>query len=154
MSLAFQRTLKPSGARPAWRATSETEPRLHVAVIFTSTDSTLLALRKAAELASRLGTRISLLVPQVVPYPLPLESPPVLLDWNERRFQVIAEESPVETTVQIFLCRNRLETLKAALRSRSLVVIGGRKRWWPNSERRLARSLRANGHEVIFTEKQ
>ena len=56
------------------------------------------------------------MVPQVVPYPLPLESPPVLIDWNERRFRVIADESPVETTVRIYLCRDRLETLTAVLK--------------------------------------
>ena len=152
MSLAFQRTLNPPVAHRERRTPKETEPSLNVAVVFTSLDSTLVALRKAANLASRLGTRISLLVPQVVPYPLPLESPPVLLDWNERRFKVIAEQSPVETTVQIFLCRDRLETLKAALNPRSLVVVGGSKHWWPTAEKRLARRLRADGHEVILAE--
>jgi hypothetical protein len=77
-----------------------------------------------------------------------------LLEWNERRFRVIAEESPVETTVQIYLCRDRVDTLKAALSTRSLVVIGGRRRWWPTAEKRLARSLRSEGHEVIFTDKE
>jgi hypothetical protein len=91
-------------------------------------------------------------VPQPVPYPLPLESPPVLLDWNERRFRVIASESPVETTVRIYLCRDRLETLASVLNSGSIVVLGARKKWWPTAEARLARSLRKAGHEVIVAE--
>jgi hypothetical protein len=127
-------------------------PRLNVDVIFTSIDATLAALKKAAALASRLGARITLLVPQVVPYPLPLESPPVLLEWNERRFRVIAEECPVETTVHIYLCRDRFETFAAVLKPESLVVVGGRKLWWPTSESRLARALRRAGHEVLFAE--
>jgi len=45
--------------------------------------------------------RITLLVPQIVPYPLPLTSPPILLDFNERRFRLIAEQAPVETTVRL-----------------------------------------------------
>jgi hypothetical protein len=154
MSLALQRILNPAAAEPQRPAIEESEPRLNVAVVFTSIDGTLAALRTAAELASRLGARITLLVPQVVPHPLPLESPPVLLDWNERRFRVIAEGSPVETTVQIYLCRDRLETLKSVLKRRSLVVIGGRRRWWPTADSRLARQLRRAGHEVIFAEKE
>jgi len=112
----------------------------------------LAALRKAGDLANRLSGRITLVVPQVVPYPLPLTSPPVLLDWNEKRFRVIASESPVETTVLIYLCRDRLKTLTTELSSRSLVVVGGRKRWWPTAEKRLARKLRRAGHEVLFAE--
>jgi hypothetical protein len=152
MSLALERVLAPVSGFPAPPVIGETESRLNVAVIFTSVQSTLAALKKAGALANRLSGRVTLVVPQVVPYPLPLTSPPVLLDWNEKRFRVIASESPVETTVQIYLCRDRLETLTAVLSPRSLVVIGGPKRWWPTAEKRLARTLRRAGHEVILTE--
>ena len=152
MSLALERVLAPLPGIPAAPPIEEREPRLSVAVVFTSVEPTLAALRKAGALAHRLSGRITLLVPQVVPYPLPLTSPPVLLDWNERRFRVIADESPVETTVQIYLCRDHLETLRTVLSPHSLVVVGGRKRWWPTPEKRLARTLRRAGHEVIFTE--
>ena len=152
MSLALERVLAPSPGYPAAPAIEETESRLYVAVVFTSVEATLAALRKAGDLANRLSGRITLVVPQVVPYPLPLTSPPVLLDWNEKRFRVIASESPVETTVLIYLCRDRLKTLTTELSSRSLVVVGGRKRWWPTAEKRLARKLRRAGHEVLFAE--
>jgi hypothetical protein len=152
MALVFQKTLNPASGRPEQRAPSEAEPRLNIDVVFTSIEATLGALQKAADLANRLAARITLVVPQVVPYPLPLGSPPVLLDWNERRFRVIAEESPVETTVQIYLCRDRLQTLSAVLKAHSVVVVGGRRRWWPTWETRLARTLRRAGHEVIFAQ--
>jgi hypothetical protein len=99
-----------------------------------------------------LSARIALLVPQIVPYPLPLETPPVLLDFSEQRLREIAAGSPVRTGVHIYLCRDRLETLRAVLPPRSIVVVGGAKRWWPGSDKRLARQLRRAGHEVIFTE--
>jgi hypothetical protein len=35
-----------------------------------------------------------MIVPQIVPYPLPLTSPPVLVDFNERRLRVIASKLP------------------------------------------------------------
>jgi hypothetical protein len=153
MSLAVERILVPLMAPALPPPPKEgTESRLNVAVVFTSVDCTLAALRKAGALARRLSGRITLLVPQVVPYPLPLNSPPVLVDWNDKRFRVIASESSVETTVCIYLCRDRLETLTPVLSPHSLVVVGGRARWWPTAEKRLARQLRRAGHEVIFTE--
>jgi hypothetical protein len=152
MSLAFENVLAQSPQSPSAPAIGEAESSIDIAVVFTSVEATLVALKRAGTLASRLNARLTLVVPQVVPYPLPLTSPPVLLDWNERRFRVVASESPVEARVQLYLCRDSLDTLTAVLHPRSLVVVGGRKRWWPTSEERLARKLRRAGHEVIFTE--
>lgn len=152
MSLAFEKLLVPSAGHPAPQRSDESEHRLEIAVVFTSATPTAAALKKAGVLADRLSARINLVVPQIVPYPLPLESPPVLIEFGEHRFRDIVQESKVETTVQIYLCRDRLETLKSVLTLHSLVVIGGRKRWWPTQEKSLARKLRRAGHEVIFTE--
>jgi hypothetical protein len=150
MSPALERVLAPPPGAPP--TTAGMDPRLDIAVVFTSLDTTAAALRKASDLATHLGRRITLVVPQIVPYPLPLTSPPVLLDWNEKRFRDISSESGVETTVLIYLCRDRREALATALSPRSLVVVGGRKRWWPTAEQRLARQLGRAGHQVIFTE--
>jgi hypothetical protein len=126
---------------------------LEIAVIFTAVEQTREALRAAASLAEGLNALIHIIVPQIVPYPLPLEKPPVARDSAEKRFFAVARESRVETKVRIYLCRDRWEMLKLVLRPHSTVVIGGRKRWWPTSERRLAAKLRRAGHEVLFTEK-
>lgn len=149
MRLAFEKLLI-SAARPCQPLAGEESAAVEVSVIFTSVEGTLAALRQAGMLADRLHARISLIVPQVVPYPLPLTSPPVLLDFNERRFRVLAGQSRVETTVRIYLCRDPLEMLTGALKPRSLVVVGGRNRWWPTREWALARRLRRAGHEVVF----
>jgi hypothetical protein len=149
---AFERILQRETGCPARTEAEEKNPRLNISVIFTSVEATLKALSRAGALATSLGARITLLVPQTVPYPLPLESPPILLDWNEKRFRVIASESPVETTVRIYLCRDRLKTLASVLQSGSIVVIGSPKRWWPTAETRLARALGKAGHEVIIAE--
>ncbi len=150
MLFAIEKLLVPAAARPERPAESESDRRLNIAVVFTSAAATLAALKEAGTLASSLGARVTLIVPQVVPYPLPLESPPVLLDFNENRFRQIAAESPVETTVQIYLCRDSLTTVMKVLTPSSLVVIGGRRRWWPTRERSLVRRLRKAGHEVVF----
>jgi hypothetical protein len=152
MSLAAEKILVPATGLPLRPPVEETDPRLNITVVFKSLEATLAALNEVGTLATSLGARITLLVPQVVPYPLPLESPPVSIDFNEKRFRVIAGESPVVTAVHIYLCRDRFETLASVLSLGSLVVLGGRKRWGPTREKSLANKLRRAGHEVVFEE--
>jgi len=152
MSLALEKILLPTTGRPEPPVAGEAGFRLDIAVVFTTLESTVEALRQAGALASRLRARITLVVPQVVPYPLPLTGPPVPLGFSQRRFRDIARESPVETRVCLYLCRDRLETVARALKPHSLVVVAGRKRWWPAPEKSLARKLRGAGHEVMFME--
>jgi len=142
----------PETYTPERPVTGEFESRLNISVVFTTVDATLAALRAAATMANRLHARITLVVPEVVPFHLPLNEPPVVHDWNEKRFRVLAAESPVETTVRFYLCRDRDETLAAVLKPHSVVVIGGKKRWWPTAENRMANRLRKLGHEVVLTE--
>jgi hypothetical protein len=153
MALALERMIAPVTGVPARPFTEETDSKLDISVVFTSVDATLAALKEAGNLASSLGGRITLIVPQIVPYPLPLTSPPVLVDFNERRLRVIASNCKVETRVCIYLCRDALETLLSTLRPQSLVVVGSRKRWWPTREKRLAAKLRRAGNEVIVAER-
>jgi hypothetical protein len=132
--------------------TNESDCELQITVVFTSAEATVAAIDRAAALLNGLNGRISLVAAQSVPYPLPLESPPVLLDFSKRRLIEIASESPVETTVDLYLCRSRLETLALVLKPASVVVIGGRRRWWPTWETRLARGLEYYGIQVILLE--
>src|SRR5438552_15908418 len=73
-------------------APRETTDRLNINVVFTSVNATLAALKAAGTLANHLAAHITLVVLQIVPYPLALTDPPVSLEWNERRFRVIASE--------------------------------------------------------------
>jgi hypothetical protein len=153
MSLALERMIAPVTGVPARPFSEESDSKLEISVVFTSVDATLGALKEAGNLAGSLGARITLIVPQVVPYPLPLTSPPVLVDFNERRLRVIASHCSVETRVSIYLCRDALEILQSVLKPHSLVVLGSRKRWWPTAEKRLAKKLRHAGHQVVVTER-
>lgn len=154
MALALERMIAPVTGVPGRPFTDQTDSKLDISVVFTSVDATLAALKEAGDLASSLGGRITLIVPQVVPYPLPLTSPPVLVDFNERRLRVIASHTRVETRVSIYLCRDPLETLQSVLKPHSLVVLGSRKTWWPTAEKRLAKKLRGFGHQVVVTERE
>jgi hypothetical protein len=158
VAFAFERMIAPKTEAPVRQFASEDDLNLNVSVVFTSVTATLAALRQAANLlgthAGSLGRHITLIVPRVVPYPLPLNSPPVLVDFNERRLRLIANNCRVDTRVCIYLCRDPLETLKSVLKPHSLVVLGSPKRWWPTAEKRLAAKLRSAGHEVIVTERE
>src|SRR5260370_27674538 len=83
MSLAIETVLVSAPGYPARPAFQEADRKLNISVVFTSIESTLAALKEAGELANSLGAQITLLVPQVVPHPLPLESPPVLVEFNQ-----------------------------------------------------------------------
>ncbi len=137
---------------PAAPVSSEAEVAMNIAVVFTAVKSTLAALKKAGALASQLNARITLVVPRVVPYPLPLTDSPVPTSFDERLFRVIAGQCSIETSVRLYLCRDRLDTVLAVLPPHSLVVVGARTRWWLSPDQRLARNLRRAGHEVIVTE--
>jgi hypothetical protein len=153
MSILRQSLPTPAIGYPERYLGEQSEPRLNISVIFTSVESTLAALREAGRLASSLGGQITLVVPQVVPYPLALDAPPVAKGFDERRFHTVAGASSISTTVRVYPCRDAEAAVLRALAPHSLVVIGGGKRWWPTAEKRLAGKLRRAGHEVIVAER-
>ena len=96
--------------------------RLDLKVIFTDLPKTAAALAAARTMAQGLGARITLMVAQVVPYPLPLTAPDVPVEFTERILESIAYEmDDADTTVEIYLCRDRNEAIRSALPPDSLV---------------------------------
>jgi len=138
-----------SAAAPSRLAPSAKALQLHLA--FTGLATARAALAAANRYACDLGARITILAAQVVPYPLPLEKPPVDVKLLERDLRALAASQPVETAVQIYLCRDPWQAIRNALPRESTVIVGGRKHWWlPSGEQRLAGVLRRDGHHVIF----
>jgi hypothetical protein len=91
------------------------------------------------------------MVAQVVPYPLPLAAPPVPVEFTEHALESITSE---DTAIEIYLCRDRNETIRRALPPDSLVIVGARKRrwrpsWWPSCDHSLAKLLRQDGRRVL-----
>jgi hypothetical protein len=130
------------------RKTSPDEP-LNVFVPFTTERETVAALRRATSLSRDLKARIEMIVPEVVPYPLPLDRPPVVLWILEDRYRLILEHSGVDAGIQIYLCREPREAIGGALKPRSLVVVGARRRIWPTRESHLCTWLGSQGHCVV-----
>jgi len=128
------------------------ENQISISVIFTSVNRTLKALARARELARPVGADIRIVAVQIVPYPLPLDRPPVPFEFVVRRFEEMTNHHMPKTPVSAYLCRDPVEALKQVLDPKSLVLIGFRKRWWPTGDERLARKLRRAGYEVLLVE--
>jgi hypothetical protein len=129
---------------------TEPGPELHITVVFTNFDDTKQALQAAANLASGLRADIDLVVPEVVPYPLPLVRPAVPPGFTLRRLMNLAREADVQASIYVYLCRDQVQTLLQVLQRQSVVVLGRRKRWFPTKPMLLARALRKRGHQVIL----
>jgi nucleotide-binding universal stress UspA family protein len=123
-----------------------------VFVLFTSTDRTLKALEKACELAQSLGCPVLVVAAVPVPFPLPLEDPPVPFDFIIRRFREQISRFPAMISIVAYLCRDRLTALKGILAHNAPIVIGVSKRWWPTRDERLAKKLIRAGYAVLLVE--
>src|ERR1035437_1237370 len=145
---------KPARPSVSWEtAEGLGRGRLEVNVIFTDPQATIAALKTAGSFARDLGACIRVRAAIAVPYALPLDKPPVSAGFIEELLSDLVcrlELDAFEPSVHLYLCRDQVETLLQVLSPNSLVVIGGRKHWWPTAERRVAKALRSKGHRVVF----
>ena len=91
-------------------------------------------------------------MPYEVSYALPLTKPPVSVEFLESQMRDLAGKTGMEVEAHVCLCRDKKSALGNLLPPKSLVVVGGKKRWWPTSGQRLAQSLEKDGHQVIFAD--
>jgi hypothetical protein len=125
-------------------------PDARIYVIFTNKAGTKAALSAASRLARGLDLPLSLLAARQVPYPLPLENPPVGIEFIESAMRELVSGQDPEITVHILLCRERDEALRDALGPDALVVLGTGNSWWKSRYRHLARCLKADGRRLIL----
>jgi hypothetical protein len=59
----------------------------------------------------------------------------------------------LDVRVNVYLCRDEHRAIAAAIKPHSLIVIGGRRSWWPRESERWRRMLEAAGHFVVSVEK-
>jgi hypothetical protein len=114
---------------------------IEVTVLHTSTQATLKAVETATRLAKDLAVVVRLLVLQVVPYPLSLETPDVPVEFTQKVFLEIASRLNIELRVDIRIGRDKRMMLESAIKPGSVILIGARHGWWPSPESRVARRL-------------
>jgi hypothetical protein len=143
-------SVAPRVESPDISLADQSSERLQVNVLYTSQSGTLAALKVASRLSANLGTHPKVLRLYAVPYTLPLERAAVPIDSLEEQLRALACESTTEFTARIYLCRESRWTLRELFPPHSVIVLAGRKRWWPTKEQRWTRVLKKEGHEVIF----
>jgi hypothetical protein len=135
---------------PAKGTTQEALEDLHITVLFTDLERTRVALSTGLKLAQDLHASFQIVVTRVVPYPLPLDKPPVDSAFIQQQVTALTEGFPI-VAVHIYDCRDPETALLRYLPPKSIVIVGSRKAWWSTREEKLARKLRNAGHSVILT---
>jgi hypothetical protein len=131
----------------------DADPSLPITVVYTTLEATLAALKASAVLARDLEVTLGLIVTEVVPFRLPLDQPRGSVEFLKRRQEALVAQAGLEggeISVQICICRDRKEALGRLLPEPSLIILGGRRRWWPTREQRLETFLARLGHQVVF----
>lgn len=123
---------------------------VEVNVVLGALENTGGILDLAAGLARGIHASLTVHFAQVVPYPLPLKSPPVPVELAERSLLDAASAQAVETSARVYLCRDRMEAIRNALKPESIVILSAKRRWWRTFESRLAQLLIRDGHRVIL----
>jgi hypothetical protein len=139
-----------SGPPPA----GEDNPWQEAIVLFTTHAGTVVALKTASRLSAKLGVRPKVLMLYEVPYTLPLETRALPERFLEDQVRALQLDFPEEISMRIHLCRHLRQGLREALLPHSLIVMGGRERWWPTPEQRLAQFLKSSGHQVILVDER
>ena len=112
-------------------------PAVEMHVIATGHEGTLSALAEARRRVYGVdAARIVLLVPHPVSYAAPPDPD---------------ASAGVDAVVRVCFCRKREDAFRWMLGKRSVVVMGGRHRWWwPTAAQQMARWLKKAGHDVVF----
>jgi hypothetical protein len=121
-----------------------------VYVLFTSPEETLVAVRVAKRLASAIGGGVTVIHFRSIGFGAPLEHPAGLspVETDAFRARLAAEDGGA--LVRVYLCRDARQAVRSVIDGRSLVVIGGRRGWWPTPSKRWRRMLEEDGYPVVF----
>ena len=122
---------------------------LSVIVPYTTPELTRAALRHAA-VCTDLNVYACVVDVQVVPFPCPIDQPPINKDHSRRKLQDLLSESGLPGEVAVVYTRDWIEGYSRVLQEKSLVIVATRKRWWVTREMKLARGLTNAGHQVML----
>jgi hypothetical protein len=123
-----------------------------VYIVFTTIDETLAAVRVAAELGKTMGVPLSLIHFRAVPYPLSVEAPAGLSPVETEAFMDRLRAEGIDVQVRVYLCRNERRVIPFAFKPHCLIVIGGRRNWWPTAADRWRQRLEVAGHFVLLVD--
>jgi hypothetical protein len=122
-------------------------------VLATTEDGTRAALGEAKRLSARLSSApMIVLVPRVVSYLTPPDGPEEAAAITAQ-YRALVSRAGADAAVHVCVCRRRDHMLRSMMSRQSIVVLGGRSRWWwPTSEQQIARDLERMGYASRFVE--
>jgi len=122
---------------------------IDVTVVFTTFEGTRIAVAEADRLAVDLDARVTVIVPDVIPYHLPLDRPFLSEGFLRARLEAMLAGCRAETRVEIGMCRDPKALLREWLQPGSLVLLGASHWRWHWRESRFCRMLTRMGHDAL-----
>lgn len=122
---------------------------LWVVIPYTTPALTRAALRHAGVYRD-LDVHVSLVDVQVVPFPCPIDQPPIDNEYSRRRLLALSGESGLPGRAVVLYTRDWVEGIRRVLEPKSLIVMAAKRRWWLTREEKLARSLSKAGYQVML----
>jgi hypothetical protein len=147
------KTLESSKQEPG--SGTEQTPPMSVNVVYSSPEATITALRAAEALTRELNATVHIRAMIAVPRQLAIDSAFTAAQFFYRLISDLVERvgsKDCEYVLHIYVCRCRIETLLKVLGPSSILVIGGRRRFWPTAESRLSKAAISAGHSVAFVD--
>jgi hypothetical protein len=137
---------------PTLGAVSEELRTDAVSVVYTTVDATIGAARIASELANAMRVSLRVVHFRTVPRQVPVDHPDGLSPIETTAFVERLRAEGIAARMRVYLCRDEAKTIPFVFRPNSIVMIGGRRSWWPTRAERWRRALEGAGHFVVFVD--
>jgi hypothetical protein len=123
-----------------------------VYVVHTSVADTLVAIRVANDFGAALGVPVTVVHFRTVPYAAPVDEPDGVSPIETAEFAGRLRDEEMNVRLRVYLCRDERRAVTFAFQPHSLIVMAGRRSWWPTVSERRRRLLEAAGHFVLFVD--
>lgn len=140
----------PGSSLPAFTGPAIRTDAVHV--VFTSIEETLAAVRAAGDFAKALDVPVELIHFRAISCALSTDEPCGMSPVETEAFLARIRVEGLDVRVRVCLCRDERRAAQVAFKGHSLIVIGGRRSWWPTSSQRVRRMLERAGHFVVFVD--
>jgi hypothetical protein len=135
---------------PAELGADREEGDVEFVIPFIEPDVTRQVLARAAGMTAGLNARFLLVAVHCIPYPANFGEPGAIHAYLVEQLMKLCDGCGLAVSAHVVMARDRQEGYRQVLKPHSTVLVGSRRRWWRTTEESLARSLSADGHNVVL----